>query len=680
MLKVLTVGDGDLTLSLALARAYGNHIQLTASVLDTQESLLKAFPDAPLTELESLKIPVMYGLDATKLHREYAKNSWDLILFHHPHLGLATLEKNEAEHANRHYRLLCHYLHSAGLVSSNGLVHVCLCGTQPETWRLHEAAQHQGMTLVRTISTAAPFSQIWRTTATTADDDDVDNDLEEAPAQAQFAAPRRYRNGKLGSRHFLGKYGYKHRRTAGAAYNGIASDMKVAGSMHFVFQASTTSPPAMMDPTLLSPHTCTICRATFPCETELNDHLLSPAQPQVAQMTNAARVSQKKERSEGSTLDTISQKRGQHPPMLSEPSDDKTASPSDQNAIRNNPSFQSTTVHPTSSKTLSTSGYYQELVVSTECNGKRLRWFIKHNIPGLSKRQAESSIQEGLVRVNGTAALDSSRILITGNAVVVLEQKKSPTGPALEIVHRSQPPSSLSLLVVWKPSGLRTKGKFPGTLEYTLSEQEGVSYSSMSKLETSCPGLCVATQEGVPTQQIPLSIRHVLTALVHGRVPEDWLPRRQVAISIIAKWKKKKQKHNHDDSIEEEQQQETIELVPLERTKDLSTVSIVIAGTPSASSLCRFFRQEGYPVVGDHHCRQEYMTLKRSIRNRIKDKLCIGCYQVELDVDNNGNETNVQKEIPTKLSAEYWETNFGNKDLPPTQDNQDGKANETATY
>ena len=42
-LRVLTVGDGDLSYSLALARAYGGRIRLTASVLPTAEVLVPTY-------------------------------------------------------------------------------------------------------------------------------------------------------------------------------------------------------------------------------------------------------------------------------------------------------------------------------------------------------------------------------------------------------------------------------------------------------------------------------------------------------------------------------------------------------------------------------------------------------------------------------------------------------------
>ena len=132
-IRILTVGDGDLSLSLALVRAYGSHVSLTASVLESKERLLACYPDAPWKALADLDVEVLYKIDCTKLHEQYEPKSWDLVCFHHPHLGMGSLEKDEAEHANRHFQLICHYLSSAGIVSES--VHLCLCGRQPDTER-----------------------------------------------------------------------------------------------------------------------------------------------------------------------------------------------------------------------------------------------------------------------------------------------------------------------------------------------------------------------------------------------------------------------------------------------------------------------------------------------------------------------------------------------------------------
>jgi hypothetical protein len=129
--RVLTVGDGDLTLSLALARPYGKQLDLVASThLKSSQELLHTYSDAGqvLNELEDRQVPVRYGVDATQLG-----DIWDAILFHHPHLGPI---KDEQVHAHRHYVLLAHYFHSAKpCLRPGGLVHVCLCGQQPQTWK-----------------------------------------------------------------------------------------------------------------------------------------------------------------------------------------------------------------------------------------------------------------------------------------------------------------------------------------------------------------------------------------------------------------------------------------------------------------------------------------------------------------------------------------------------------------
>lgn len=592
--KILTVGDGDLTLSLALARAYGSSISLTASVLDSEENLLRAYPDAPIAELQSLEVEILYGLDGTQLHEKYAPESWDLTCFHHPHLGLASLERNESEHANRHFLLLCHYLYSAGKVSK--FVHVCLCGTQSGTWRLFQAVEFCQMKEFKRLSTSAPFSKLW-----------TDDELAPAEAMPTFAAPRRYRNGKLGSRHMLGKYGYRHRRTEGERYIGKASDTNVAGSMHYVFQSQPIS--TVPDEALESAsYTCTICRSTFSTKNDLSIHQSAPATPQ----TKPTMV-----------LETN--------PRYQTPSASRRKRLEEMNEI---PCID---LLDTNQK---------ELQVAKATEGKRLRWFIQHGVPGLSKKKAEVSIQAGLVTINDSVVLDSSRILACGDTVLVtsLDGTSSSSGPKLKIVYRKDP-----LVVALKPTGMRTKGQFPNTVESTISEQEGTAYFSLSSLDTSCAGLCVLIQAG--HEKDPPPIIHSLTALIYGRVPDGWRPFREVAMNVEPKWKKRKISNTDSTS------QQSLKLSPIDTSgKNKAAVPLtsllIETSHPRASSLCRFLRLEGYGVVGDHYCRQEYLKLKRSIRNRIKDKLCIGCYHVQVE----GVE--IKHDVPDKLLASFWDAHY----------------------
>ena len=228
--------------------------------------------------------------------------------------------------------------------------------------------------------------------------------------------------------------------------------------------------------------------------------------------------------------------------------------------------------------------------------------------------------------------------------MLLLPPSSSSTKLDLEISYRKPP-----ILVVFKPSGVRTKGQFPNTLEAIISEQEGIPYSSLSSLDTSSAGLCVLMQSRQQRDTPLPTVLHSMTALVYGNIPDSWIPCRNVTVTFEPKWKKKRKQADMDSHI----QHESVKLFPITQDPSMSLSTICIqTKNPCAASLCRFLRLDGYGVVGDVYCRQEYLKLKRSIRNRIKDKLCIGCYQVEID----GVE--IKKDIPDKLMATFWASHF----------------------
>ena len=68
--RVLTIGDGDLSFSVALARAFGNQIRLTATTLLKRSELLETYAAAPamLAELQDRNVCVRHDIDATSLH------------------------------------------------------------------------------------------------------------------------------------------------------------------------------------------------------------------------------------------------------------------------------------------------------------------------------------------------------------------------------------------------------------------------------------------------------------------------------------------------------------------------------------------------------------------------------------------------------------------------------------
>ncbi|KAL7466105.1 hypothetical protein ACHAXS_006408 [Conticribra weissflogii] len=94
LFKAITIGDGDLSFSLALKRAYPQ-ISVTAStLLESHSELCRTYATATLTSkelLERWKERVIYGVDATKIEEKVTVDSeeekFDIILFNHPHLG-----------------------------------------------------------------------------------------------------------------------------------------------------------------------------------------------------------------------------------------------------------------------------------------------------------------------------------------------------------------------------------------------------------------------------------------------------------------------------------------------------------------------------------------------------------------------------------------------------------------
>lgn len=145
-LRVLTVGDGDLSFSLALGRCFRSSLQLCASTYVTRKELLGTYRNAVrnLEELSSLGVRVMHQVDATRLNRGLVGEQ-DVIIWNFPHLGLNSLT-DEVAHAERHRQMLCHFFNSAGnVLAGGGSVLITLSGSQSEVWHLTGAARRGRM-------------------------------------------------------------------------------------------------------------------------------------------------------------------------------------------------------------------------------------------------------------------------------------------------------------------------------------------------------------------------------------------------------------------------------------------------------------------------------------------------------------------------------------------------------
>ncbi|EOD37214.1 hypothetical protein EMIHUDRAFT_252153 [Emiliania huxleyi CCMP1516] len=226
-MRILTVGDGDLSYSLALQRAFGADVSLVATTLPAADELCATYRNTGkiLAELAERGATVLHGIDATRLPLSLGRFAH--VVFCHPHLGLSDLI-DEAAHAQRHSVLVAHFLDSAAaLLEASGTIHLTLCGSQPRTWAVDEHAARLGLDIVQRAPPATP-SCFWPPPSCGGSGETTPPPTALAP-EPGWAAPRKFRSGSLGSRHWLGRFGYEHRRCEGDA------DMHVENSVELLF-------------------------------------------------------------------------------------------------------------------------------------------------------------------------------------------------------------------------------------------------------------------------------------------------------------------------------------------------------------------------------------------------------------------------------------------------------------
>jgi hypothetical protein len=540
-----------------------------------------------------------------------------------------------------------------------------------------EAAQRQGLTLVKQESTACPMSS-W-----------LSPSLEAAPAQPQHRAPRRYRNGKLGSKHFLGRYGYRHRRTHGD--RGGVSDIDVSGSFHFVF-GMTDEANGFSKRHSRSPTECSVCGMVFESVYALHEHEMAPALPDPFTASTDEKSEPNTSPNEAND-ETFDGRKDTHGDVAN----DKTVNGSKVSpatcsvkGFRRNDTSMAATEIPTTDDSSDMRNVVFSSVVDRARDGKRLKWYLRQSLVNdttLSKIQCEKMIKSSRAVLNGVVVVDSGRILHEGDRIAILatsaciNSERAVT--TVKIHHKTD-----TIVVAYKPVGMRTIGLFSDrTLEMIISAQTGETFTSVSKLDTGCAGLCILRRNVVTVEEVS----HVFTALVHGHVPDDWnglsvcLP-----IENMRRWRKggDNDKESLSDATVNSQQLsamngcidsscrnafdfseswdgggESVALQVLEKTMNnadtpaLSTVRIVTSCKAGGlcSAVCFLLRKSGHPVVNDRLCRREYLTLPRSMRNLIKNRLCIGCYNVEFRVDLDELVTSVSVENPESLHALHWQ-------------------------
>lgn len=666
-------GDGDFSFSLGLKRAYPD-IHVTATTLiDNEEELYETYSNSKEIVKEFREVwneTIFLGTDATKIeesiHVASEEMKYDIILFNHPHLGDALLQESEQKHAERHYVLLSHYFHSAqNLLKQHGRIHVCLCGQQPVTWDLMRAAENSGLSLLQQDITARPIEK-WL----------FDNAERSAYPLGEvlkhYPTARKFRNGKLGSKHFLARYGYRHRRTGGEKFAGNDSEMNVQQSENFVFVVNQKG--SRID--TFEEFECNICRLKFGCHEELSRHLKSPALPDIALGT-----------------------------FIHEKNDPSLPS----KACKKKKEVSS--LEP---RDINDTNIILTIKVTKDYDGKRIKWLSRQKDFPLSeyiksKSQCKTALKMGRLYLNGLCCMDDSRIVRENDVIDFVEEYQMEIDPKpdvemsskgdahegkneaanVKIVKKipSKFDSGTFLTVALKPVGIRCVGNFsPYTLEMILKKQleseediGNMCCQSISKLDTGCSGLCpviVSSRKLGDLSLIPVKVSYTFTVLVIGNVPKTW--KKGVYCSIpkngVRKWKRQKtdeeknavDSNNDSDRIEVMSDEldladalfikysDTFQVLEGDENTMISTLAVKSSHDDGriASVISFLLRKLGFPVVNDRFCKRELSFLPRRMKNILKQKLCIECNHVNIEYEGANHSIEIEPHRRTQCS--FW--------------------------
>jgi hypothetical protein len=523
--------------------------------------------------------------------------------------------------------------------------------------------------------------------------------------------------------------------------------MNVEGSTHFVFAIDRES----VQESSTGQHVdeganeCVVCGLSFASKAALQLHLEAPALPDPSAVDVKTTMTQKPTAGKVGSGDT-------------RPENASDLAQSQISSQANSPvkDLQSNTMN---------------WKVTQAQHGQRLRRFLQHAaFPKLARKPCDNLVIDGMILVNGSVALDRSRILKEGDVVASVTgegentSKPSVVGPAppaeISIVAWHPPlngdspgadtdagSASSCILVVNKPVGVRTRGIYESacTVEQLISQQMNARYESFSSMDTGIGGLCVLRLATMGNILRDVRVQSEFTVLVHGHVPAEWNDgiSAEAPIQSIRKWDRKTKKmdfrHGSDATNEpsgpntsmEDEDAERVRDQPMEdnscsehpswtmritcmektslkrRQQDGKTApalsTLQISTTCTASGLCPaiilYLRKHRYPVVGDRLCQREFQALPRSFRNRLKKRLMIGCFSVQVlslnriddGVSSTGriqgtpakNESICQEvlfdelsdnksfrcrlDIPEKFSAEFWQRFFHHQSLTPPE-------------
>ncbi|KAG7388688.1 hypothetical protein PHYBOEH_007769 [Phytophthora boehmeriae] len=196
--RVLTVGDGNFSYSLALAKRFkarGKPLQLAATSFDSYQELVGKYPESEriCAQLKEVGATLLHRVDATNLRESMTgqeqklRLEFDAVVFNHPHCG--------EENVKRHQSLLSHFYASALEVldptsqDEDRGIYLTLAEGQPERWQALQRAEKAGLKLFKQVQ-------------------DVDNDERFGVGYER----KRHQNGK--SFHLVTLHGEKKQQTS----------------------------------------------------------------------------------------------------------------------------------------------------------------------------------------------------------------------------------------------------------------------------------------------------------------------------------------------------------------------------------------------------------------------------------------------------------------------------------
>lgn len=129
-LRVLTVGDGDFSFSLAIARKVGALGKVWATSYEPKETLLDVYPDIAFTieELQSLGAMIFFQVDGTQLEAtmpDVKTQKFDRIVWNFPCTAIGRGQDGQNAEMDRNKELVRHFLANARfLLADHGEIHM----------------------------------------------------------------------------------------------------------------------------------------------------------------------------------------------------------------------------------------------------------------------------------------------------------------------------------------------------------------------------------------------------------------------------------------------------------------------------------------------------------------------------------------------------------------------------